>query len=317
MAQSTDTPLHGTAAPQKSWRKGALFALVAAALLAAALTWRLLDEGASPVPAPSVALTDEPQSLDDLRRLAEASPADPVAWQRLAFAYFSQNMFAEAAAAYERAVALEPESAVLWSALGEARVMASTRDPMPPPALEAFRRAVAIDPGDARARYFLATAKDLAGDNQGAIADWLALLADTPPGAPWETDLVRTINQVAQRDGIALGNRVEQSLASRGSLALPAPAGIPGPTQEQLAAASAIPPAEQQDMAEGMVARLAARLEREPANVDGWIMLMRSYRTLGRDTEARQAYDRAVAANPSAASQLREAASALGVPVAG
>ncbi|MFC3101666.1 tetratricopeptide repeat protein [Altererythrobacter lauratis] len=313
MAKGADT--HGT---QTSWRKGALLALAATALLAGAVSWRLIEQTNSAPPPAAGQPADQPQSLDELRRQAQTSANDPVAWQRLAFASFNQNLFAEAAAAYEKAVALEPESAVLWSALGEARVMASTRDPMPPAALEAFRRAVAIDPGDARARYFLATAKDLAGDNTGAIADWLALLADTPPGAPWETDLVRTINQVAQRDGIDLGNRVERALAARGSLPLPvSPAGIPGPTQEQLAAASAIPPSEQQDMAEGMVARLAARLEREPANVDGWIMLMRSYRTLGRDAEARQAYERAVAANPAAASQLREAASALGVRVSG
>jgi cytochrome c-type biogenesis protein CcmH len=60
-------------------------------------------------------------------------------------------------------------------------------------------------------------------------------------------------------------------------------AGIPGPSQEQIAAASSMHPAEQQQMAEGMVARLAGRLEREPGDVEGWIMLIRSYQTLGRE----------------------------------
>ncbi len=93
----------------------------------------------------------------------------------------------------------------------------------------------------------------------------------------------------------------------------PAMAAIPGPTREQLAAASALRPAEQQDMAEGMVERLAARLEREPNDVDGWIMLMRSYRTLGRDGEARAALVRAVAANPGERDRLEAAAETLGV----
>jgi cytochrome c-type biogenesis protein CcmH len=66
-------------------------------------------------------------------------------------------------------------------------------------------------------------------------------------------------------------------------------------------------------MAEAMVARLATRLEGDPANVDGWIMLMRSYRTLGRDAEAEAALARAIAANPAAAGRLREAATALGI----
>ena len=298
---------------RQAFPKGAIIALVAVLMLAGAVTWRLLEQGGGEESQGVVSQAEAPLSLDELRRRAEAAPDDPEAWQSLAFAYFGQNMFAEAAEAYQKAVAIEPESAVLWSALGEARVMASERDPMPPQALDAFRRAVAIDPGDARARYFLAVAKDLTGDHQGAIADWLALLADTPAGAPWENDLVRTISQVGQREGIDLGDRVEQALATRAVLPVPAASGIPGPTQEQLAAASAIPPGEQQDMAEGMVARLAARLEADPANVDGWIMLMRSYRTLGRDAEAQDAYARALAANPGAAQRLREAASALGI----
>jgi cytochrome c-type biogenesis protein CcmH len=66
-------------------------------------------------------------------------------------------------------------------------------------------------------------------------------------------------------------------------------------------------------MAEDMVARLAARLEGDPANVDGWIMLMRSYRTLGRDDEAQAAYRSALAANPAAAEQLQQAAVTLGI----
>lgn len=297
----------------KTWGKGALVALIAVALLAGALVWRLVNSDDGPPSASDPATAEAPQSLDDLRRLAEQSPDDSAAWQRLAFAYFSQNMFAEAAEAYERAATIEPDSAVLWSALGEARVMASENDPMPTPALEAFRRAVAIDSGDHRARYFLAVSKDLSGDHQGAIADWLALLADTPAGAPWENDLVRTIGQVGQREGIDLGSRVDQALSTRAILPVEVVSGVPGPTQEQLAAASAIPPSEQEDMAEGMVTRLAARLESDPDNVDGWIMLMRSYRTLGRDAEAAQALDQALRTNPQAAEQLRAAATSFGM----
>jgi cytochrome c-type biogenesis protein CcmH len=66
-------------------------------------------------------------------------------------------------------------------------------------------------------------------------------------------------------------------------------------------------------MAESMVARLAERLRDDPANVDGWVMLMRSYRTLGRDGEARKALADATAANPSRAGELRTAAASLGI----
>jgi cytochrome c-type biogenesis protein CcmH len=44
---------------------------------------------------------------------------------------------------------------------------------------------------------------------------------------------------------------------------------------------------------ERMVARLAAKLEKEPGNLQGWAMLARSYKVMGRPLEAEQAYDRA------------------------
>ena len=66
-------------------------------------------------------------------------------------------------------------------------------------------------------------------------------------------------------------------------------------------------------MAEAMVARLAARLGDEPRDVDGWIMLMRSYQTLGRAGEARAALGRAVAANPGERARLEAAARTLGL----
>lgn len=313
-----------TGKPAGDWKKGAMLALAAAVALAGAAAWRLTGGDLGSL----FAADDEPVAstgdaeLDALLAATQAAPESAEAWQRLAFAYFARNLFAQAAEAYDKATSIAPDSAVLWSSLGEARVMASESDPMPPEALAAFRRAAELDAKDPRARYFLAVQKDLSDDHDGAVTDWLALLADTPPGAPWETDLVRTIQQVGQREGLDLQPRIETALAARAELpqgpgalpgAPPALAGIPGPTQEQLAAASSIPPSQQQDMAEAMVARLATRLESNPQNVDGWIMLMRSYRQLGRDEQARSAYARAVQANPGAATELRAAADTLGL----
>lgn len=51
-----------------------------------------------------------------------------------------------------------------------------------------------------------------------------------------------------------------------------------------------------------LVGRLAARLEKEPDNVEGWVMLGRSYTALGQFAEAARAYGSAVArAGPDAA----------------
>lgn len=257
--------------------------------------------------------------LDRLEERVAETPDDGAVWQELGFLRFEQGEYGAAAAAYRKAAEIDPGEAVLWSALGEALVMDSKRDPLPPEALAAFERAVEIDADDPRARYFLAVKRDLDGDHRAALDEWLSLLGDTPPGAPWEEDLVRTIEQVGRINGIAIDADVERVQAARAAAGvsagerLTAMGAIPGPTSAQIAAASAIPPGEQRQMAEGMVASLEQKLSASPANVDGWVMLMRSRMTLGQPDRARKALADAVAANPASATRLQAEAEALGV----
>jgi cytochrome c-type biogenesis protein CcmH len=74
-----------------------------------------------------------------------------------------------------------------------------------------------------------------------------------------------------------------------------------------------MPPGEQRQMAEGMVARLEAKLNKAPANPEGWIMLIRSRVNLGQRDKAVQALKDALAANPGQAVMLRQQAEVLGV----
>jgi cytochrome c-type biogenesis protein CcmH len=48
-----------------------------------------------------------------------------------------------------------------------------------------------------------------------------------------------------------------------------------------------------QDGVEKMVAQFAAKMEQDLTNLQGWVMLARSYRILGRNAEAAKAYERA------------------------
>lgn len=291
--------------------------LVAAALAAAFAIGFAISRGGGGNTAnqPAGAEAAVPQSIESLEARTKANPQDLTAWQALGIACFNASRFAEAAGAYEKAVELAPDDALTWSALGEARVMASERDPMPVAALDAFRHAAAIDPKEPRARYFLAVKRDLDGDHGGAIGDWLALLAETPENAPWRGDLVRTIEQVGKINGIDVTRR----LADAGAKSPPAPPmpavarAIPGPTQQDLAAASRIPPGEQREMAEGMVTRLEQRLKANPGDADGWIMLIRSRVTLDQPEKASGALASAVAANPTKAKDIRKQAAILGV----
>lgn len=304
-------------------KAGVLALGIALAALIAALAFQAGDEDAGSPVAPATQGTVN--TISGLEARVAENPGDQAAWRALGFARYDAGDYEAAAEAYEKAAALDPANAVLWSALGEARVMASARDPMPPAALAAFRKAAALDADDPRARYFLAVKRDLDGDHAGALEDWIALLEDTPPGAPWETDLRRTIEQVGKIRGIETGAK----LAAAGSAqrrvfpdavpaqtappGLTAGAAIPGPSQQDIAAASAMSPGQQREMVDGMVASLEGKLKANPSNVDGWVMLMRSRMTLGQPDLARKALADAKAANPGAASRLTSEAELLGI----
>lgn len=62
---------------------------------------------------------------------------------------------------------------------------------------------------------------------------------------------------------------------------------------------------------ETMIAKLEARLEKEPNDAAGWRMLGWSYQNTGRPDKARDAYDRGLAVDPSNA-ELKTARAALG-----
>ncbi len=305
-------------------RIGTRIALVAAAGVAvlsiayAALRDNPSGKAASPETVRSeVGAPDADSVIRSLQEAVGAAPRDPARWRKLGEGYYLARRYEDATRAYRRAAGLAPEDAATWSAYGEAAVMASQHDPMPDEALVAFRKAAALDPKDARARYFLAVARDLTGDHEGAISDWLTLLGDTPPGAPYEADLKRTIEQVGKINGIDVAGRI--AAVKQPAPVLPsgdpvATGAIPGPTAEQMAAASSIPPGAQDEMVAGMVARLEGRLKASPGDVDGWIMLMRSRMALGQAAKARAARDAALAANPTVSARIRSAAETLGVP---
>jgi cytochrome c-type biogenesis protein CcmH len=291
--------------------------IAAFVLLAGAIGYAIWRDSAASAPAaPAAAATAPDDQLAALEARTKREPDSAEAWTALGAARFDMSDYPGAAAAYEKATALSPESAGLWSALGEARVMQSARDPMPAAALQAFDKAIALDAKDPRARYFLAVKKDLGGDHKGAIEDWFALLADTPQGAPWEADLRRTIEQVAAIHKIDVAARLMNTRARplKPEEMPVAARAIPGPSRADMEAASQLPKGQQDAMIQGMVDGLEAKLKADPANVDRWIMLMRSRMTLGETAKAAQALKDGITANPGAAARLRAQAQMLGVP---
>lgn len=292
-----------------------------AAIIAVVAVGIAVGKQRSPAP-PSAANATNMQTGDpatpisQLEARLKENPGDAEGWRALGAAFFHTGKFAESVTAYARAVQIDPKRAEGWSSLGEARVMAGPGD-VPADAKQAFEKAVTIDPKDPRARYFLGVSRDISGDHKGAIDDWLALLADTPAGAPWEADVRRLILDVGTKEKIDVATRLAAIHPAQpsGDAAI-ATAAIPGPSAQEMRAAAQMPKGQQDAMIQGMVDGLEAKLKANPRNAQGWIMLMRSRMSLGETAKASAAYAGAKAAysgDTTTLLQIDAAARELGV----
>ncbi len=284
-----------------SLRRIAAAVIVAMPIAAVALYVVLGSPGLPDAPlAARLAAPPDTQDIAALVKRVEehlaTAPEDGHGWEVLAPVYQRLGRAADAATAYGNALRILGSSASLEAGLGESLVGVSggvvTAD-----ARAAFERAVALAPDDPRPRFFLAVALDQDGKTDEAIAAWKALLAGAPADAPW----------VAVAQGELA--RLQQASAT-------SPEATPGPSTDDIAAASDLSPEERSAMIEGMVASLATRLESEPGDAEGWARLIRSYAVLDRMDDARNALTKArlaVADDAGKAAVVEQAARAAGL----
>lgn len=122
------------------------------------------------------------------------NPGDPRGWFVLGRGYLFLQDAPDAAAAFKRAIPLvaPAERPAMLSAYGEALTLAAQGD-VTPEAEAAFRAALAGDPKDVKARFYLGQAYAERRNSAHALALWQSLLADTPPNAPWRGVLLDRI----------------------------------------------------------------------------------------------------------------------------
>lgn len=307
-------------APARRGPAPATIALVLAALLAvAALGYALFFRGsAEAVAAPETNQAAAPSADAMIAQLSQRLRSDPdnhEGWYLLGMALRDSERFGEAAQAFRRAMELQPRNADYTGYLGEALLLEGGRTP-PPEAERLFRRTLELQPGNPQALYYLATLKDMRGDHRGALDDLIALLRTAPAGAPWAPQVRDAVTAISTQNHIDIAGRLPAAPPPATSVAT---AAIPGPTPEQMAAASSMRPGEQAQASRGMVDRLAARLRANPHDETRWIMMMRSRMVLNEPQAASDALRSALAAFPNdaaAQTRLRQAARELAVPAA-
>jgi cytochrome c-type biogenesis protein CcmH len=220
-------------------------------------------------------------SVDALAARLKEKPGDARGWLLLARSQASLQRWQDSAASYQRAMTLTdaPEASAGY---GEMLVMAAD-GMVTPAARDAFAAALTRDPANAPARFYLALGDAQAGKASEAIAAWTKLVDEAPSGAPWLPMVRQHIEETARQAGIALP---------------PDQAGEPnaaGPSAADIEAAQAMTPEQRQAMIRAMVERLAARLEANPNDEEGWQRLARAYTVLGDAKKAQEAAARAAA----------------------
>jgi cytochrome c-type biogenesis protein CcmH len=219
-------------------------------------------------------------AADELKTKLEREPGHLEGWVLLGRTFASLQRFADARDAYNHAIALAPKEPRLHAELGELLV-ATAEGNVTPEAQAEFAKSG----DDPRARFYGAEAALQRGDRVAAATTLKALLADAPANAPWRDAVAERLAEIvpgAQPSGSAGAAPSEPSAA--------APS---GPTAQDVAAAQAMSPEERQAMIRGMVDRLAARLEHNPNDKEGWVRLAHAYDVLGETDKAASARARA------------------------
>ena len=216
--------------------------------------------------------TELAAAADQLQARLEREPDHPEGWVLLGRTLATLQRFDEADDAYRRAISLKPDQPQLHAELGEVLVLEAGGTVTP--AAEAEFGKSGNDP---RARFYGAEADLQRGDNGAAKTALQALLADAPVDAPWRKIVAARLAEIAPGEPQA-------------GAKTPA-----GPTAKDIAAAQSMSPEERQAMIRGMVERLAARLDQNPEDKEGWARLAHAYDVLGETEKAQAARARAAA----------------------
>ena len=309
-AQETEAPDARARGP-RAWRRRAaaiglglcipaLAAGVYASLGTPGLPGRPFAEVERPAEEPAAAAALR-EPVERLEARLQGDPDNLEGWLLLGRSYVVLQRYPEAVDALRQAAALSGGDPEVLAILGEAQVWAND-GVVVPEAAAAFRQVLDARPEDPAARFYLALAQAQAGALQEAYEMWLALAAETPADAPWRGELVALMGQAAEALGIEPG-----AVPSGPAVAEPPS----GPTAEDMAAAAEMSPEERMAMIRSMVEGLAARLEENPDDAEGWRRLARSYAVLGEHERALDTLRRAVDAVPDDLDTLHAYAQAL------
>ena len=187
-------------------RRTAVAIALAVPVIAGLLYWKLgAPDAFSPL---ATAPADQHQMSGDqvnemVARLAERLEKEPDnvdGWVILARSYYTQRKFAEAAAAYEKLVALVPDEADVYADYADALAMAQGKRIAGKP-LELVNKALTLDPNQWKALAMAGTEAFDRKDYKGAVSYWEKLKANAGD-SPIAKQIQASIDEARQLGGM-------------------------------------------------------------------------------------------------------------------
>eukprot|EP01037_Dinobryon_pediforme_P013998 gene13998-14116_t len=183
-----------------------------------------------------------------------AFPKDGMGYEVLVPAYERLGRYEDAVNAARKSNELLGETAERQAMLAEALIYAADGK-VGDQARKALDRALQLKPDLPIAVYYQAAAAEQDGHPEQARSMLAALLRQATPNAPWRASVETYFNKLSQTTGDA----------SPGQL-----------------------PADSMPMIKDMVDGLAAKLQQDPDNIEGWLRLIRSYSVLHQTEDAKK-----------------------------
>jgi cytochrome c-type biogenesis protein CcmH len=285
LRQSESVPENGAA----GGRKGILIAAIFAPLFAVVYYTAM---GSPDTPSLAFAERTEERAQNAevtelAARLRERLITDPdggpsEGWMLLGQTYQRMGRLDEAIAAFETVAKRPDATSATFSMLAEAVVIANDGVVIPK-ALREIDRALELDPRNPAATYFQSLYFLQREQPRKAYDLLLSRLDEEETFAPWMEVYAQQINRIAAEEGLP----AFQTPMARGRQ--------PGPSAADVAAAADMTDEDRAVFIRSMVSRLAARLEDDPEDLDGWMRLANAYSVLQERNLAIEAYRKAQA----------------------
>ena len=169
-------------------------------------------------------------------------------------------------------------------------------------AVTALREALAMNPEQEEARFYLGLYYAQVDRPDAAFRTWEKLLRESPADASWVPPIRAQIEQLADRAGVRYS--------------LPPEEGWSQPSREQIEAAENMSPEDREEMIRGMVSGLLERLATEGGPPEDWARAISALAVIGETSQADAIWDEArgvFADNTDAMRIIADAAQEAGI----